>query len=35
LVDGYPENKMELIASQNIKEAFSVKAGDDLEVEIL
>ena len=35
LVDGYPENKMELIASQNIKEAFSVKAGNDLEVEIL
>ncbi len=35
LVDGYPENKMELIASQNIKEALSVKAGDDLEVEIL
>jgi len=35
LVDGYPENKMELIASQNIKEALSLKAGDDLEVEIL
>jgi riboflavin kinase len=35
LVDGYPENKMELIASKNIKEALSVKAGDDLEVEIL
>ena len=35
LVDGYPENKMELIASQNIKKALSVKAGDDLEVEIL
>ena len=35
LVDGYPENKMELIASQNIKKVFSVKAGDDLEVEIL
>lgn len=25
---------MELIASQNIKEALSIKAGDDLEVEI-
>lgn len=35
LVDGYPENKMELIAPQNIKEALSVKAGDDLEVEII
>jgi len=35
LVDGYPENKMELIASQNIKEVLSVKAGDDLEVEVL
>ena len=35
LVEGYPENKMELIASQNIKETISVKAGDDLEVEVL
>ena len=35
LVDGYPENKMELIASQNIKETLSVKAGDVLEVEVL
>jgi len=35
LVEGYPENKMELIASENIKKALSVKAGDDLEVEIL
>jgi CTP-dependent riboflavin kinase len=35
LVEGYPENKMELIASQNIKKALSVKTGDDLEVEIL
>jgi CTP-dependent riboflavin kinase len=34
-VDGYPENKMELIASENIKKALSVKAGDELEVEIL
>jgi len=35
LVDGYPENKMELIASQNVKKALSAEAGDDLEVEIL
>jgi riboflavin kinase len=35
LVKGYPENKMELVASQNIKRALSVKTGDDLDVEIL
>lgn len=35
LVKDYPENKMELIAPKNIKETLSVKAGDDLEVEIL
>ena len=35
LVETYPENKMELIASENIKKALSVKTGDDLEVEIL
>ena len=35
MVEGYPKNKMELIASQNIKTALSVKTGDDLEVEIL
>jgi riboflavin kinase, archaea type len=35
LVDGYPENKMELIASQNIKKALSAEAGDELEVELL
>lgn len=35
MVEGYPENKMELIASQNIKKALSLKAGEDLEVEIL
>jgi len=35
LVEGYPQNKMELIASQNIKEALSLNAGDILEVEIL
>jgi len=34
LVEGYPENKMELIASQNIKEALSLKSGDVLEVEV-
>jgi riboflavin kinase, archaea type len=35
LVDGYPGDKMELIASENIKKALSLKAGDSLEVEIL
>ena len=35
LVKDYPENKMELIASQNIKETLSVKAGDNLELEFL
>ena len=35
LVEGYPENKMELIAFQNIKKALSLKVGEDLEVEIL
>jgi CTP-dependent riboflavin kinase len=35
MVEDYPEKKMELIASQNIKKALSAKAGDDLEVEIL
>ena len=35
LVKGYPENKMELIASQNIKKALSVNTGDSLEVEVL
>jgi CTP-dependent riboflavin kinase len=34
MVEDYPEKKMELIASQNIKKALSAKAGDDLEVEI-
>jgi CTP-dependent riboflavin kinase len=33
-VEDYPENKMELIASQNIKEVLSVKGGDVLKVEI-
>ena len=31
----YPENKMELIASQNVKKVLSVKTGEMLEVEIL
>ncbi len=35
LVDAYPENKMELIAPQDIKKTLSVKTGDDLDVEIL
>jgi len=35
LVEGYPENKMELIASENIKKTLSLKTGDDLEVETL
>jgi CTP-dependent riboflavin kinase len=34
-VEGYPENKMELIASENIKKALSVKTGQMVEVEIL
>jgi riboflavin kinase len=34
LVKNYLENKMELIASENIKKTLSVKAGDYLEVEI-
>jgi CTP-dependent riboflavin kinase len=34
-VEDYPENKMELISSQNIKEALSLKEGDVLEVELL
>ena len=35
LVKDYPENKMELIASKNIKEALSLNTGDLLEVETL
>jgi CTP-dependent riboflavin kinase len=34
-VENYPENKMELIASQKIKETLSLTTGDILEVEIL
>ena len=33
LVKDYPENKMELIASEKIKEALSLHTGDLLEVE--
>lgn len=34
MVENYPKNKMELIASQNIKKTLSLKAGDVLEVEV-
>ncbi len=35
LVETYPENKMELIASQKIKDVLSLGTGDLLEVETL
>jgi CTP-dependent riboflavin kinase len=35
LVKDYPENKMELIASENIKDALSLNTGDLLELENL
>ena len=35
MVESYPKNKMELITSENVKEALSVKEGDYLEVEVL
>jgi len=35
LVEGYPENKMELIAPESIKKAVSVKTGDELEIEVV
>jgi CTP-dependent riboflavin kinase len=35
LVDAYPENKMELIASENIRKKLSAKEGADLEVDVL
>jgi riboflavin kinase len=35
LVEDYPENKMELIASCHIRETLSLNAGDILEVEVL
>ena len=34
-VNDYPEDKMELIASQNIREVLSVSGEDVLDVEIL
>jgi len=34
LVKDYPENKMELIASEKIKEALFLNTGDTLEVEV-
>ena len=33
MVEDYPQNKMELIASQNLKEALAVRVGDIIEVE--
>lgn len=35
LVEAYPQNKMELISPQNIRETLSLEPGDMLEVEIL
>ena len=35
LVDGYPEEKMELISRENVKKTLFLKTGDDLEIEIL
>lgn len=35
LVEGYPENKMEIIAQENLKERFHLKDGDFLEIEVL
>jgi CTP-dependent riboflavin kinase len=35
LVKDYPDNKMELIASENIQKALSVKPGDTLDVAAL
>jgi len=34
LVASYPQNKMELISSEDIKQALSVKTGDFLEIEV-
>jgi len=34
LVDGYPEEKMELIARENVKKTLSLRTGDYLEIEI-
>jgi CTP-dependent riboflavin kinase len=35
LVEGYPENKMELISDKKIKETLSATIGDFLEIDIL
>jgi len=35
MVENYPKNKMELVTSENVKEALSVRTGDYLEVEVL
>lgn len=35
LVEGYPENKIELIAHENIKERFNLKEGDLVEIELI
>ncbi len=35
LVEEYPESKMELIASENIRKTLSAKIGDFLEIDIL
>ena len=35
LVEDYPKNKLELIASVHIKDTLSVNTGDDLEIEVL
>ena len=35
VVESYPKDKMELIASGNVKKALDLEAGDFLEVEIL
>lgn len=35
MVASYPKNKVELIASENLREALSLKVGDLVEVEIL
>ncbi|MCX8118658.1 MAG: CTP-dependent riboflavin kinase [Desulfobacterota bacterium] len=35
LVEHYPENKVELIASQKIQTSLSLKEGDEIEIEVL
>ncbi len=34
-VEGYPENKMEIIAQVNLRETFRLKEGDFLEIEVI